>query len=127
MLDGTGLHKLVWNYANERFSSALIASPTDAQGCGIALEVRHDVAPANLAGRLRTWSALNVHFLSPARASYQGAHPTPWWCAFTQILLDATTHARYSSDLGGASAHVVKGGEDSRRRHVGAALTSATP
>ena len=37
MLENYGLHELVWNVADEVVSDILVASPTDAEGRGIAL------------------------------------------------------------------------------------------
>jgi len=48
MLDGYGLHKLVWNAADERFGDIIVASPADAQGRGISLAIRQNGAAANL-------------------------------------------------------------------------------
>ena len=50
MLDGYGLHKLVWDACDERFGDVLVASPADACGRGISLAVRQNGAAANLAG-----------------------------------------------------------------------------
>lgn len=50
MLDGYGLHKLVWDAADERFGDVLVASPADAQGRGILLAVRQNGTAANLTG-----------------------------------------------------------------------------
>lgn len=50
MLDGLGLHQLVWDAADERFGDVLVASPADAGGRGISLAVRQDGAAANLTG-----------------------------------------------------------------------------
>lgn len=50
MLDGYGLHKLVWDAADERFGDVLVASPADADGRGISLSVRQDGAAADLTG-----------------------------------------------------------------------------
>lgn len=50
MLDGYGLHKLVWDACDERFGDVLVASPADAGGRGISLAVREDGAAANLTG-----------------------------------------------------------------------------
>lgn len=50
MLDGYGLHKLVWDAADERFGDVLVASPADAGGRGISLSVRQDGAAADLTG-----------------------------------------------------------------------------
>ena len=40
LLDNYGLRKLTWNTADQVISDAFVASPTDAEGRGIALEVR---------------------------------------------------------------------------------------
>ena len=48
MLDGYGLHEIVWNMADQVVSGDLVASPCDARGRGIALEVRQDGAAADL-------------------------------------------------------------------------------
>ena len=50
MLDGYGLHQLVWDAADERFGDVLVASPADAGGRGISLAVRQNGAAANLTG-----------------------------------------------------------------------------
>lgn len=50
MLDGYGLHKLVWDAADERFGDVLVASPADAGGRGISLAVRQNGAATNLTG-----------------------------------------------------------------------------
>ena len=50
MLDGYGLHEIVWNRADERFEEVLVASAADAAGRGISLEVRRDGEPADLDG-----------------------------------------------------------------------------
>ena len=50
MLDGYGLHRLVWDAADERFGDVLVASPADADGRGISLSVRQDGAAADLTG-----------------------------------------------------------------------------
>lgn len=50
MLDGYGLHKLVWDTCDERFSDVLVASPADAGGRGISLAVRQNGAAADLTG-----------------------------------------------------------------------------
>ena len=46
MLDSYGLHELVWDACDERFSDILVASPADAGGRGISLAVREDGAAA---------------------------------------------------------------------------------
>lgn len=50
MLDGYGLHKLVWDACDERFGDVLVASPADAGGRGISLAVREDGSAADLTG-----------------------------------------------------------------------------
>ena len=50
MLDGYGLHKLVWDACDERFGDVLVASPADACGRGISLAVRDGGAAADLTG-----------------------------------------------------------------------------
>ncbi|WP_204206733.1 BppU family phage baseplate upper protein [Enorma massiliensis] len=50
MLDGYGLHRLVWDAADERFGDVLVASPADACGRGISLAVRQNGAAADLSG-----------------------------------------------------------------------------
>ena len=50
MLDGYGLHKLVWDACDERFGDVLVASPADAGGRGISLSVREDGSAADLTG-----------------------------------------------------------------------------
>lgn len=39
MLEGYGLHSLVWDACDERFNDILVDSPADAQGRGISLAV----------------------------------------------------------------------------------------
>lgn len=56
MLDGYGLHKLVWDAADERFGDVLVASPADACGRGISLAVREDGTATDLTGA-------TVHFV----------------------------------------------------------------
>ena len=50
MLDGYGLHQLIWDTCDERFGDVLVASPADAGGRGITLSVRQDGAAADLTG-----------------------------------------------------------------------------
>ncbi len=50
MLDGYGLHDIVWNRVDERFEEALVASAADAVGRGISLMVRQGGAAADLTG-----------------------------------------------------------------------------
>ncbi|MBR3160917.1 MAG: collagen-like protein [Atopobiaceae bacterium] len=50
MLDGYGIHTLIWDAADERLGDWLIASPADATGRGIELHVRQGEAAADLTG-----------------------------------------------------------------------------
>ena len=50
MLETYGLHELIWDACDERFSETLVASPADAGGRGISLAVREDGAAADLTG-----------------------------------------------------------------------------
>ena len=50
MLDGYGLHRLVWDACDGRFGDVLVASPADACGRGISLSVREDGSAADLTG-----------------------------------------------------------------------------
>ena len=50
MLERYGLHTIIWDACDERFSDVLVASPADAQGRGIALSIREDGAAADLTG-----------------------------------------------------------------------------
>ena len=50
MLDGYGLHKLVWDACDERFGDVPVASPADAGGRGISLAVREGGSAADLTG-----------------------------------------------------------------------------
>ena len=50
MLDSYGLHELVWDACDERFSDILVASPADAGGRGISLAVRENGAATDLTG-----------------------------------------------------------------------------
>ena len=50
MLDGYGLHELVWNMADQVINGYFVASPSDAGGRGIALSVRQDGAAADMTG-----------------------------------------------------------------------------
>ena len=52
MLDGFGLHELVWGLADQTVSDIFAASPIDAQGRGILLRVREDGEPADLQGAM---------------------------------------------------------------------------
>lgn len=49
-LEGWGLREVVWDACDGALSGALVASPADAQGRGIALSVVRDGAPADLTG-----------------------------------------------------------------------------
>ena len=49
-LDGFGLHELVWESCDDVFAGALVASPADAEGRGIALLVRRDGEAVDLSG-----------------------------------------------------------------------------
>lgn len=40
MLDGYGLHTMIWDSADERLGEFLVASPADANGRGLELHVR---------------------------------------------------------------------------------------
>ena len=50
MLDGYGLHQLIWDTCDERFGDVLVASPADSDGRGISLVVRENGSAANLTG-----------------------------------------------------------------------------
>jgi hypothetical protein len=50
MLDAYGVHELVWDACDERFSDMLAASPADAGGRGISLAVREGGAAADMTG-----------------------------------------------------------------------------
>lgn len=50
VLDGYGLHQLIWDDCDERFGDVPVASPADAGGRGISLSVRQNGAAANLTG-----------------------------------------------------------------------------
>lgn len=50
MLDGYGLHSIIWNRIDERFEEVLVASSADAIGRGISLAVRQDGEAADLDG-----------------------------------------------------------------------------
>ncbi|NHM15256.1 collagen-like protein [Eggerthellaceae bacterium zg-887] len=56
MLDGYGLHTMIWDSADERLGDFLVASPADATGRGLELHVRQGGAAADLTGA-------NVYFL----------------------------------------------------------------
>lgn len=49
LLDGYGLHKLVWDACDERFGDVLVTSSADTCGRGISLVVREGGAAAILA------------------------------------------------------------------------------
>jgi len=48
MLETYGLHELVWDACDERFSDMLVASPADAGGRGVLLAVREGGAAAGM-------------------------------------------------------------------------------
>ena len=50
MLDGCGLHTIIWDSADERLGNFLVASPADATGRGLELHVRQGGAAADLTG-----------------------------------------------------------------------------
>ena len=50
MLEGYGLHNIVWDAADERITDILVASAADAGGRGISLAVRQDGAAADMTG-----------------------------------------------------------------------------
>ena len=50
MLDGYGIHTLIWDSADERLGDFLVASPADATGRGLELHVRQGGAAADLTG-----------------------------------------------------------------------------
>lgn len=50
MLDGYGLHTMIWDSADERLGEFLVASPADANGRGLELHVRQGGAAADLTG-----------------------------------------------------------------------------
>ena len=50
MLDGYGIHTLIWDSADERLGDFLVASPADAEGRGLELHVRQGGAAADLTG-----------------------------------------------------------------------------
>ena len=50
MLEGYGLHTLIWDSADERLGDFLVASPADATGRGLELHVRQGGAAADLTG-----------------------------------------------------------------------------
>jgi hypothetical protein len=50
MLDGYGLHTIIWDSADERLGDFLVTSPADAAGRGLELHVRQGGAAADLTG-----------------------------------------------------------------------------
>ena len=50
MLDGYGLHTIIWDSADERLGDFLVASPADATGRGLELHVRQGGRAADLTG-----------------------------------------------------------------------------
>lgn len=50
MLEDWGLHEIVWNLVDQTISDILVASPADAEGRGISLEVRENGSAADLDG-----------------------------------------------------------------------------
>lgn len=50
MLDGYGLHMIIWDSADERLGDFLVASPADATGRGLELHVRQGGAATDLTG-----------------------------------------------------------------------------
>jgi len=50
MLDGSGLHEIVWNMADQVINDYLVASPSDACGRGVALSVRQGGTAADMTG-----------------------------------------------------------------------------
>lgn len=50
MLDGYGLHTIIWDSADERLGDFLVASPADATGRGLELHVRQGGTAADLTG-----------------------------------------------------------------------------
>ena len=50
MLDGYGLHTMIWDSADERLGDFLVASSADAAGRGLELHVRQGGAAADLTG-----------------------------------------------------------------------------
>jgi len=50
VLDGYGLHTLVWDTCDERFGDVLVASPADSSGRGISLAVKEGGSAAELTG-----------------------------------------------------------------------------
>lgn len=50
MLDGYGLHEIVWNMADQVINDYLAASPSDAGGRGIALSVRQGGTATDMTG-----------------------------------------------------------------------------
>ena len=56
MLDGYGLHTIIWDSADERLGDFLVASTADATGRGLELHVRQG-------GRASDLTGAEVHFL----------------------------------------------------------------
>lgn len=50
MLDGYGIHTLIWDAADDRLGDWLVASPADAEGRGLELHVRQGGHAADLTG-----------------------------------------------------------------------------
>ena len=50
MLDGYGLHTIIWDSADERLGDFLVASPADATGRGLELHVRQGGRASDLTG-----------------------------------------------------------------------------
>ena len=68
-LEGYGLHELVWESCDDVFAGALVASPADAEGRGIALAVRR-------VGEVVDLSGANVYLLWRHRATRErGCEP----------------------------------------------------
>ena len=68
-LEGYGLHELVWESCDDVFAGALVSSPADAEGRGIALAVRRDGEVVDLSGA-------NVYLLWRHRATRErGCEP----------------------------------------------------
>lgn len=55
MLDGYGLHTMIWDSADERLSDFLVASPADATGRGLELHVRQGGVLTDPNNDNRTW------------------------------------------------------------------------
>ena len=50
MLEGYGIHTLIWDAADDRLGDWLVASPADAEGRGLELHVRQGGHAADLTG-----------------------------------------------------------------------------